>query len=109
MQDNNNFKNINQKSPSNPLLLWIDNGETIIGIKLLILIEFKSRVMTYKSAIDSISCILSDCDPETRGKVHRYINENYQMYDEIWCKKHGILSHKQMRQKIIKACKLKTE
>jgi hypothetical protein len=57
--------------------------------------------MNYKSAIDSIGCILSACDPDIRERIYSYIDNHKQKFDEKWSDKNGIPTFKEMKAKIL--------
>ena len=57
--------------------------------------------MIYKSALDSITCILTSCDPEIQKKLMDTLQKNRPSYVSEWNKKHGIPSELEFRRNIL--------
>ncbi|NER18763.1 hypothetical protein [Spongiivirga citrea] len=57
--------------------------------------------MTYKSAIESISCIISACDLDTQVRVIKHIVKNSPDYKSAYMKKHNIPSHMELMKSIL--------
>lgn len=57
--------------------------------------------LSYKSAMDSICCLIRSCREEDKEKIINNIRKEFYIYDEKWCRANGMPTQVELMHKII--------